>query len=51
MDNSDKELAKLYLRLYIDCINYNNSYKGDIYICKDFYEKFILFNDKEKSNT
>jgi hypothetical protein len=50
MDNSDKELAKLYLRLYVDCINYNN-YKGDIYICKDFYEKFILFNDKEKSNT
>jgi len=50
MDNPDKELAKLYLRLYNDCMSYNNNHKNDLYTCEEFYEKFLRFTDKEKSN-
>lgn len=48
--NSDKELSKLYLRLYNDCMSYNNNHKNDLYTCEEFYEKFLRFTDKEKSN-
>ena len=50
MDNPDKELSKLYLRLYNDCMSYNNNHKNDLYTCEELYEKFLRFTDKEKSN-
>ena len=45
----DRDIAQLFLKMYIDCLNYRVSKKENKNIdCNKFYEQFVFYIDKSE---